>query len=372
MARRRNTRADETGNPVTPPGNQNTMPAIPTAVPDYDIILGMDFLSKYGASIECRNRKVVFRLESEPMFEFIGEPRKGTKEFLSAIKAQKMLNSGCTGFLACVVDTSQAENQKLEDVKIVCNYPENDTNRWIKQGVEKTLGFTRTHTYLPKASRTPLTTSHLSPSPSNSSHALSVQLLSDKPLSGEPFSVNLPSELLSIKIVGKISSPYSFTSSSNSKCPNRPIFILKPRQCRCVDPGIVLPLPRQVNFGTIVNAWHGSISRTRYQPFTNSITEQARQRPLQITSPRSPSSFIGFRLSSLSSLSSAALLREKLRGTGGKPPASKDLADSDPATLPSRSLRASTPLASPSSSPVPFSSFPPTLSTFTVEAVGSE
>ena len=27
---------------------------------DYDIILGMDFLSKYGASIECRKRKVIF------------------------------------------------------------------------------------------------------------------------------------------------------------------------------------------------------------------------------------------------------------------------------------------------------------------------
>lgn len=104
--------------------------------------------------------------------------------------------------------------------------------------------------------------------------------------------------------------------------------------------------------------WH--IARTRpprYRPFTNSITKQAKPRPLQIASPRSSSS-IGFRFSSLS-LSSAALLKEKLWDTGGKPPESKDLADSDPATPPSRSPRASTPLASPSSSPVPFSSFPP-------------
>lgn len=33
---------------------------------DYDIILGMDFLSKYGVSIECHKQKVVFEPEVEP------------------------------------------------------------------------------------------------------------------------------------------------------------------------------------------------------------------------------------------------------------------------------------------------------------------
>ena len=32
---------------------------------DYDVILGMDFLSRYGASIECRKQKVVFQPEAE-------------------------------------------------------------------------------------------------------------------------------------------------------------------------------------------------------------------------------------------------------------------------------------------------------------------
>ena len=35
-----------------------------------------------------------------------------------------MLDKGCTGFLAHVVDTSQTKDQKLEDVRVVCNYPE--------------------------------------------------------------------------------------------------------------------------------------------------------------------------------------------------------------------------------------------------------
>ncbi|KAG6518757.1 hypothetical protein ZIOFF_022238 [Zingiber officinale] len=59
------------------------------------------------------------------------------------------------------------------------------------------------------------------PSPSNSSsHALSFQLLFGKPLSGKPLSANFSFELLSVKNASKISSPYSFISSSNSKCPN--------------------------------------------------------------------------------------------------------------------------------------------------------
>ncbi|WP_262708580.1 hypothetical protein, partial [Arcticibacter tournemirensis] len=87
-------------------------------MPDYDVILGMDFLSKYDASIECRKRRVVFQPEAEVKFEFIGEPKKRTKKFLSAIKAQKMLVKGCTGYLAHIVDTEQDRGQNLEEVRV--------------------------------------------------------------------------------------------------------------------------------------------------------------------------------------------------------------------------------------------------------------
>ncbi|XP_074559895.1 uncharacterized protein LOC141815930, partial [Curcuma longa] len=91
---------------------------------DFDVILGMDFLSKYGASIECRKRRVVFQPEAESVFEFIGEPKRRTGKFLSALQAHKMLSKGHTGFLAYVVDTTQAKEQKLEDVRVVWDYPD--------------------------------------------------------------------------------------------------------------------------------------------------------------------------------------------------------------------------------------------------------
>ena len=56
-------------------------------------------------------------------FGYIREPKRKAKKFLSALKAQKLLDSGCTGFLAHVVNTSQDKDQKLEEVRVVCDYP---------------------------------------------------------------------------------------------------------------------------------------------------------------------------------------------------------------------------------------------------------
>ncbi|XP_074579526.1 uncharacterized protein LOC141836013 [Curcuma longa] len=90
---------------------------------DYDVILGMDFLIKYGASIECCKQKVVFQPKEGVQFEYIGEPKRKAKKFLSALKAQKLLDTGCTRFLAHVVNTESEKDQKLEEVRVVCDYP---------------------------------------------------------------------------------------------------------------------------------------------------------------------------------------------------------------------------------------------------------
>ncbi|KAL5545103.1 hypothetical protein UlMin_008887 [Ulmus minor] len=40
---------------------------------DYDVIMGMDFLSKYNATIECQHRRVVFRPTDNDEFSYVGE-----------------------------------------------------------------------------------------------------------------------------------------------------------------------------------------------------------------------------------------------------------------------------------------------------------
>ena len=43
---------------------------------EYDVIFGMDWLTKYGAVINCKRRKVVFTLAGEEPFEFKGTSRE--------------------------------------------------------------------------------------------------------------------------------------------------------------------------------------------------------------------------------------------------------------------------------------------------------
>ncbi|KAL5541081.1 hypothetical protein UlMin_043367 [Ulmus minor] len=73
---------------------------------DYDVILGMDFLSKYNATIECRHRIVVFRPTENDEFSYVGEGGRSHKVIISSMRARKLLSSGCQGYLATVVDTT--------------------------------------------------------------------------------------------------------------------------------------------------------------------------------------------------------------------------------------------------------------------------
>ncbi|KAL5560330.1 hypothetical protein UlMin_036541 [Ulmus minor] len=86
---------------------------------DYDVILGIDFLSKYGATIDCKAKDVSFQPPGEEQFTFSGDKSSKQKMFVSAMKARKWLDSGCTGYLAAVVDTTKKAKVELNDVPVV-------------------------------------------------------------------------------------------------------------------------------------------------------------------------------------------------------------------------------------------------------------
>ena len=56
----------------------------------------MDFLSKYGAIIDCKAKVVNFQPPGEEQFTFNGDKNNSQKMFVSAMKARKWLDSGCT------------------------------------------------------------------------------------------------------------------------------------------------------------------------------------------------------------------------------------------------------------------------------------
>ena len=74
---------------------------------DYDVILGMDWLSKYNTTIFCRRKKVVFQPSEGEVFEYKGTPPGSKWPVVFALKASRMLLKGCVGYLASIVDTTR-------------------------------------------------------------------------------------------------------------------------------------------------------------------------------------------------------------------------------------------------------------------------
>ena len=90
---------------------------------DFDIVLGMDWLSKHRATFECYKKEVRLVRPEEPGVIFRGIRREIAPSLINAMTASKMLQKGCQGYLAFVVDRRQ-EGTRLEDIPIVKEFPD--------------------------------------------------------------------------------------------------------------------------------------------------------------------------------------------------------------------------------------------------------
>ena len=90
---------------------------------DFDIILGMDWLTANHASINCFEKIVKFQIPDQSEFCFKGNKLTLMRRVISAFIAKRLLRKGCEGFLAAMIDTRQQE-LKLEDISIVKEFPE--------------------------------------------------------------------------------------------------------------------------------------------------------------------------------------------------------------------------------------------------------
>ena len=70
----------------------------------FDMILGMNWLAQYYASVDCRAKEVIFRIPGDDEFRFRGDKSSMPRNLISAITARKMLRRGCQGYLAVVRD----------------------------------------------------------------------------------------------------------------------------------------------------------------------------------------------------------------------------------------------------------------------------
>ncbi|XP_052184353.1 uncharacterized protein LOC127796310 [Diospyros lotus] len=84
---------------------------------DFDVILGMDFLTKYNATLDCKAKTVCLRSKDSNV-KFRGKKRASERKWISALKAEKLLRQGARGYLTCVQGKSE-EPLKVKEVRIV-------------------------------------------------------------------------------------------------------------------------------------------------------------------------------------------------------------------------------------------------------------
>ncbi|XP_059307043.1 uncharacterized protein LOC132058603 [Lycium ferocissimum] len=89
---------------------------------DFDVIMGMDWLSACYANVDCRHKLVRFAFPEEPVIVWEGEIAKPKGRFISYLKAHKMITKGCIYHLVAVNDT-KAVVPEFASVPIVSDYP---------------------------------------------------------------------------------------------------------------------------------------------------------------------------------------------------------------------------------------------------------
>ncbi|GJS07778.1 putative reverse transcriptase domain-containing protein [Tanacetum coccineum] len=88
----------------------------------FDIIIGMDWLSRYDAAILCGEKKVRIPLKGKTLV-IEGNRNNSRLKIVSCIKTQKYIEKGCELFLAQVTE-QESKEKRLEDVPVVRDFPE--------------------------------------------------------------------------------------------------------------------------------------------------------------------------------------------------------------------------------------------------------
>nr|GEY65619.1 hypothetical protein [Tanacetum cinerariifolium] len=97
--------------------------ALPLDMCEFDIIMGMDWLTKHHATIDCRSYRVIFGNIHTPEFIYHGSLSGKSMQNISALQTRTLLSHGCEGFLATIHDTT-SDVPSIHDQQIVSEFPD--------------------------------------------------------------------------------------------------------------------------------------------------------------------------------------------------------------------------------------------------------
>nr|GFB42430.1 hypothetical protein [Tanacetum cinerariifolium] len=95
--------------------------ALPLDMCEFDIILGMDWLTEHHATIDCRSYRVIFGDIHAPEFIYHGSLPRKSMQIISTLQACTLLSHDCEGFLATIHDTT-SDVPSIHDQPIVFDF----------------------------------------------------------------------------------------------------------------------------------------------------------------------------------------------------------------------------------------------------------
>ncbi|KAI3725351.1 hypothetical protein L1987_65137 [Smallanthus sonchifolius] len=105
--------------------NGHTFPVnlIPMPLGSFDVIIGMDWLSKNHAEVMCFEKYIRIPLPSGDILKVFGEKTCKGLKLMSCITTQKYIRKKCMVFLAHVIQKEDKE-RRIEDIPIIREFPE--------------------------------------------------------------------------------------------------------------------------------------------------------------------------------------------------------------------------------------------------------
>ena len=90
---------------------------------EFDLILGMDWLTKHRAIVDYDKKIVLLKCLDLPKVIIQGIRSESAPEVMSAMKARRFLRKGCEAFLALILD-SKREQVNLENIPVIREFPD--------------------------------------------------------------------------------------------------------------------------------------------------------------------------------------------------------------------------------------------------------
>ncbi|GJY35954.1 putative reverse transcriptase domain-containing protein [Tanacetum coccineum] len=95
---------------------------MPIKLGSFNVVIGMDWLSKYHARIICDEKVVHIPIDGETLI-IQGDQSKTRLNLISCIKTERYISMGCQVFVAQIME-KKSDEKRLEDIPVVREFPE--------------------------------------------------------------------------------------------------------------------------------------------------------------------------------------------------------------------------------------------------------